>query len=93
MESAGNSADTDFISKNSPPENTGALKGCLKKILFCFLESEEKTTTVGFQLVEISTSLSFSHFLPPSARKVWGIHETRLHPMGEKAEKWPRERN
>ena len=53
MESTGNAADTDFISKKKRPrkENTG-IEGMSQEenLAFFFLGGREKTTTVGFSV-------------------------------------------
>lgn len=94
MESTGNAADTDFISKkNRPPKKPGARKSCLKKkLLFCFLGGGGITPPFPFQLVEISMFLSFSYFLPLRAHMVWSTYQTRIDPTGENTDMWPGER-
>ena len=68
MESTGNAADTDFISKNSLAKKTRAIEVMSQEENLVFsLGAGKKPPPLTFQLVEIATSFLFSHFLPQSA--------------------------
>ena len=96
MESTGNAADTDFISKKKRPrkENTGIEEMSQEENLVFFPWGQGKNHHCWlFSQQKIATSFPFSHFLPLNAHMVQSTDQTRFNSTGENAEKWSRERN
>ena len=96
MESTGNAANTDFISKKKRPckENTGIEGMSQEENLVFFPWGQGKNHHRWlFSQQKTATSFPFSHFLPLNAHMVQSIDQTRFNSTRENAEKWSRERN